>query len=207
MAKISNRKDKRVVLKVSSKKQQPKSIVVKSVRNNSKYNLLVTFNPNRAKSAETELVDVLAKIGEEPKIAATMADGVYKLRVSNSRKVTERLQKLCQADPDLFVETCRYIPIDIWCKSLIKSMQSRIKKLVQDIGDRERWKLSLNKRFWNKLDDKKLILKLTDVIDRSNTDLEKPEKIVQVEIIGKDAGISLLTPKEILNISRTKASS
>jgi tRNA(Ser,Leu) C12 N-acetylase TAN1 len=44
-------------------------------------------------------------------------------------------------------------------------------------------------------------MKLTDVVDRKKIDLKKPKKIIKVEIIGKDAGISLLTPDELLVVS------
>ena len=200
------KKAKKVVMKVR-KKNQSSPAVAKSVRSNSKYNLLVTFNSNRTSAAETEIVQVMGKIGENPKIAATQSDGTYKLIVSDPRKVTERLLKICQADPEMFSSTYRYTPIDEWCKAEIKIMQSRIKKLVPEIEGNEKWKLSLNKRFWDKMKETELILKLTEVIDCGNTNLEKPDKIVQVEIIGKDAGISLLAPDEILTISKIKKTS
>jgi len=39
------------------------------------------------------------------------------------------------------------------------------------------------------------------VVDRKEIDLKKPEKIIKVEIVGKDAGISLLEPDEFLIVS------
>ena len=166
MPKASKKKAKKVVMKVKGKRPAAKPLAATSVRSNSKYNLLVTFNSNHSESAETEIESVLAKIGEETRMAATLADGIYMLSVSDGRKVTERLRKLCEADPKMFDETYRYIPIDTWCKSEIRIMQSRIKKVVPEIEENDKWRLSLNKRFWDRMTDMELILKLTEVIEK-----------------------------------------
>jgi tRNA(Ser,Leu) C12 N-acetylase TAN1 len=47
-------------------------------------------------------------------------------------------------------------------------------------------------------------MKLTDVVDRPNVDLNNPDKIIRVDIIGKDAAISLLKKQELLNTSSFK---
>ena len=49
-----------------------------------------------------------------------------------------------------------------------------------------------------------MIMKLTEVIDKPKVDLSNPDKIVQVEIVGKQAGISLLAKDELLEVSKLK---
>ncbi|MBI2663788.1 hypothetical protein HYX10_00410 [Candidatus Woesearchaeota archaeon] len=83
-------------------------------------------------------------------------------------------------------------------------MQKKIKPLESGIGTSERWKMVLNKRHWDKMKGTKLIIKLTESISRAKVDLENPQKIVQVEIIGKEAGISLIEPGEALNVPKLK---
>jgi len=65
----------------------------------------------------------------------------------------------------------------------------------------EKWMMDVEKRYYDKHDYKELIIKLTDVVDRKEIDLKKPEKIIKVEIVGKNAGISLLEPDEFLIVS------
>ena len=77
-------------------------------------------------------------------------------------------------------------------------MQKAIKSLVPKIKKDEKWMMDIEKRYYDKMDYKELILKLTDVVDREKIDLKKPKKIIKVEIVGKDAGISLLEPDEML---------
>src|SRR3989338_574432 len=46
----------------------------------------------------------------------------------------------------------------------------------------------------------KEIKKLTAAVDKPKVDLEKPQKIIEVQIIGKKAGLALLNKDEILRI-------
>jgi tRNA(Ser,Leu) C12 N-acetylase TAN1 len=52
-----------------------------------------------------------------------------------------------------------------------------------------------------KPDEIKLILKLTEVIDRPKVDLQNPDKIIKVEVIGNKAGLALLGKDELLNVA------
>jgi len=72
---------------------------------------------------------------------------------------------------------------------------------VPKIKKDEKWMMDIEKRYYDKLDFKELIVKLTDVVDREKIDLKKPQKIIKVEIVGKEAGISLLEPDEMLLVS------
>ena len=64
--------------------------------------------------------------------------------------------------------------------------------------------MNLSKRNYE-ANTKELIVKLTDPIDRPNVDLKNADKIMQVEIIGKKAGISLLKKDELLEVAKLKA--
>lgn len=185
-------------------KKKAKAAVKVAKAPSGKFNMLVTFNPNHAGTAQKELSEVLHKIGEKPRIAASNIEGLFKVAVSDARKVVSRLKSLCQAEPERFVATHHYTPIDNWCSSEVNEMKKRIKALVSGIGKSDRWKMSLNKRHWDKAGYTDLILSLTSVIARDNVDLSNPQKIVQVEIIGKEAGISLLQAGEVLDVVEIK---
>ena len=167
------------------------------------YNLVVTCSTDQEES-ERELTEILTRIGETPKIKKTSVIGVYQVKVSDPRKVNERLKKMCDADPKIFSSTYKYIPIDAWCKSDLRSMQQQIKKLAPKIGEGEKWKISVNKRLWNKTGERELILKLAEFIPQNNVSMDNPNKIIHVEIIEKEAGVSLLDPEDVLNVSKIK---
>ncbi len=167
-------------------------------------NMIVTFDPNHRGTAELELREVLRQVGEKPQIGQTEVEGLFKVAVSNARAAAAKIRNLCGSNPNLFAVTHHYTPIDSWCQSDVSAMQKLIRAASSGIGQNEKWKMGLNKRHWDQLEGGKLIVKLTDVVERKNVDLDNPDKIVQVEIIGKQAGVALLTPKDIADIAREK---
>jgi len=212
-AKRTSKSARKHIKRTSSKKiaKSPKKTTTKTSKSSKphkttgKFNLIVSFNPSHSGTAESELATVLQKIGERPKIVQTGVEGLFKVAVSDARKVVSRLRNLCQADPNLFAATHHYTPVDAWCKSDVSQMQKLIKSASSGISQQEKWKLGLNKRHWKKMEGGELIVKLTKVIDRENVDLDDPQKIVQVEIIGNDTGVSLLEPEDILDVVEVKA--
>ncbi len=170
-----------------------------------KHNLLVTYDPSHRGIAEAELKEAFSRIGERYDLSQTEVEGLFKVKTEDARRVVRKLSDLLRREHQMLSTTHKYIPIDAWCKSEVPEMQKVIKALVPNIGNSERWKMSINKRHWDKMHGSELIMKLTSVVDRPKVDLDKPEKIVQVEIIGKEAGIALLRAEELLDVPQAKA--
>jgi len=169
-------------------------------------NLIVTFDPSHVGSAKEEVNGILRKVKKEAKHLKSEIDGLFKLKVDNPKKIVKSLNKLCSKSPELFEKTFHWVPIEKWCKSTIKDMQKVIKKLQEEIKKTDKWKMELAKRHYNKAHTTELILKLTEVVDKPKVDLKNPEKIIQVEIIGNKAGLSLLGADEFLNTVKMKRS-
>jgi len=81
-------------------------------------------------------------------------------------------------------------------------MQEAVRSVAEGIGENDMWKLDLTRRHYHQYQDHELILKLTEVVNTGEVDLEKPEKIIKVEIIGQHAGISLLEPDQLLILGK-----
>ena len=167
-------------------------------------NLIITYDPAHAGSAKEEVDKVLKEIKNEAKDLKSEIDGIFNTRVKDARKIVKELAKLCRKKPDLFDKTFHWIPIDKWVKASVGGMQKEIKKFDKLIKEKEKWKMDLGKRKTDK-HEANLIIKLTEVINKPNVDLEKPDKIVKVEIIGNKAGLALLNKDELLNIPKLKA--
>lgn len=167
-------------------------------------NLLVTFDPTHIESAKKEILELLKGIKEKAEIL-TADEGIAEVLVGNAKKAVAELEKIAKKQLDKFVHTMHWIPIDFWTKNSTEDIKKSLKNFVKDIGKDEAWKMDLKTRkLKEKPDELKLILKLTEVIDRKNVDLEKPEKIVKVEIIGNKAGLALLKKNELLNIPKLR---
>ena len=160
--------------------------------------LLITYDPAHTESSMERIEHLLKEIKTKPKFLKSKYHGIFLLDVSRPKELVKKLRAISKKDRDLFGKTYRYIPIDKWVKSTIPDMQKAIKSLVPKIKKDEKWMMDIEKRYYDKLDFKELIVKLTDVVDREKIDLKKPKKIIKVEIVGKDAGISLLEPDEML---------
>jgi len=160
--------------------------------------LLITYDPAHIESSMERIEHLFKEIKAKPKFLKSKYHGIFLLDVSKPKELVKKLRAISNKDRDLFGKTYRYIPIDKWVKSTIPDMQKAIKSLVPKIKKDEKWMMDIEKRYYDKLDFKELIVKLTDVVDREKIDLKKPKKIIKVEIVGKDAGISLLEPDEML---------
>ena len=167
-------------------------------------NLLVTHDPNHAGLAKEEITSVLKQLKIEPEFLKSEIEGLFQITIKEPKEVIKKLVKTCKKDPSIFRVTFHWVPVDNWCKSEIKNMQTVIKGLVKDIKEKDKWKMDIAKRGYEKYHTTELIMKLTDVVDRPKVDLKSPDKIIRVDIIGNVAGISLLNKDEILNIPALK---
>lgn len=183
---------------------KPKQAPLGSTPLKGRANMIVTFDPNHRGTAEFEVREVLKQVGEKPQIGQTEVEGLFKVAVSNARAAAAKIRSLCGKNPNLFAVTHHYTPIDNWCQSDVSAMQKLIRAASSGIGQSEKWKMGLNKRHWDQLEGVKLIIKLTDVVERKHVDLDNPDRVIQVEIIGKEAGVALLTPKDIVDIAKEK---
>lgn len=163
--------------------------------------LLITYDPAHIESSREKVENLLKEIKVKHEFLKSNYNGIFLVDVAKPREVVKKLKQISKKNRELFGKTYRYIPIDKWVKSEISEMQKAIKSFVPKIKENEKWMMDIEKRYYTKHDHKELIIKLTDMVDRKEIDLKKPEKIIKVEIVGKDAGISLLKPDEFLIVS------
>ena len=163
--------------------------------------LIVTYDPAHISSCTESVKKLMDTIGAKTTFFKSKYHGIFLIDVSKPKEVVKKLKTLCKKNKELFGNTHRYIPVDKWVSSKITDMAEAIKSLIPKIGLDEKWKMELEKRYYHKYDYNKLISKLTEVVNREKIDLEKPKKIIKVEIIGSNAAISLLEPDELLLVS------
>jgi len=120
------------------------------------------------------------------------------------KEVTKRLYSLCRKDSSKFMYTYHWIPVERWCPSTVEKMAEDVKEMAENIKPKERWRMRINKRLYKKHRTRELIELLTQDIDRPNIDLEKPHKTIQIEIIGEEAALSLLKPREHFSVNEVK---
>jgi len=142
----------------------------------------------------------LKAIKQKAKFLKSETDGVFKLRVGNARKIVKSLNKL-KSKKGMFEHTFHWVPIDKWVSTNVKALQKVIKNLQKGIKKTEKWKMDLHKRHFGQMHSTELIMKLTEVVDKPKVDLNNPQKIIEIQIMGKKAGLSLLNKDEILDVA------
>lgn len=163
-------------------------------------NLLVTFDPTHQESAIKVIESLLNGVKEKASVLKAN-EGVAELAVKDAKKAVKQLSSLANKETEKFVHTFHWIPIDKWCKNTVADMQKNIKDFAKDIKQNDKWKMDLKvRKVKEKPDELKLILKLTEVIDRPKVDLQNPDKIIKVEVIGNKVGLALLGKGELLNV-------
>jgi len=169
--------------------------------------LLVTFDSMSYREARAEVIDSLREVGDAHLVFLPSAVvGVFMVTIdTDPKEAVQKLDALCRADPQRFRYTFHWIPIERWCPSTIEEMSGIVKEFAERIKPDESWRMEVHKRFYRAFHTGELIEKLAQHVDRPRVDLKNPQKTVRIEIIGSEAGLSLLGPKEYLSVNRVKA--
>lgn len=165
------------------------------------FNLLVSCSWGAYERARKEVLQILRKLGDkEPLAKRTAARGIIGVRTGiDSREVIQRLRALFDEDPFILQHTLKWVPVDLWTSSTLDSMKEGVTQLKNKIHTGERWRMTVEKRRYTRYHKIDLIRELADLMDEE-VDLENPDKILRIEIIGKYAGLSVLTPQDIFSV-------
>ena len=167
------------------------------------FNLLVSCSWSTYQKAKKEIVHVLGTLGDEnPLVKRTFAKGIIGVRTClDSREVTRRLRTLFDEGSFIFQHTLKWVPVDLWTHSDIDSMKRAVVELKNKIHVGERWRMTVEKRRYTRYPKVEIIRELAALIDEK-VDLINPDKILRVDIIGRYAGISILTSRDVLSVTK-----
>lgn len=167
------------------------------------YNILVSCSWGDYRRAKDEITQVLRILDDEsPVVRRTVAQGIIGVKTClDSRKVVRGLRKLFDEDPFTFQFTLKWVPVDLWTPSDMDSMKEGVRRLRSKIQPGESWRMTVERRRYTRYHKIEIITQLAELIDEK-VDLENPEKILRVDIIGNYAGMSVLTREEIFSMAR-----
>lgn len=167
------------------------------------YNILVSCSWSAYRRAKDEIIQILKLLGDEnPIVKRTVAQGIIGVKTClDPREVVSELRRLFEDNPFTFQYTLKWIPIDLWTHSDMESMKEGLRIVRDRIHSGERWRMTVEKRRYTQYHKIDIIRELAELIDEK-VDLENPEKILRVDIIGKYAGMSVLTPRDVFSVAR-----
>jgi tRNA(Ser,Leu) C12 N-acetylase TAN1 len=169
------------------------------------YNLLVTYQPNRAGMAEREVRRCINEAGDRVvELTSSCIRGVFCIETSGDAKQTvSAIREEFREDPGTLTNTFHWIPVDLWVKATLDDMAEAAHELAKGIGENERWMMHMHKRRHD-MTSEELVLALTEPISKGKVDLRRPDKIIAVEVLGGMAGMSLVTREQIIDANRIR---
>lgn len=168
------------------------------------YNLLATTEPIYTSQACSELWINLRAIGEEtPKTNRSRIKGVILGKTEmDPVDAIHAMKKTLETDSAKFKLLYRVLPIQKWVITEISTIVDAIREMGSVIGEDESFRITLEKRRCQ-LGSLEIITPVAEVVDRS-VDLETPDWVILIEVMGKETGVSVIKPNDMLNIQKER---
>lgn len=147
---------------------------------------------------------LLGEVGDRGSIIETTS--VIGLVIAKTKldpiKAIHDLRALLKERPWEFKYTLKLVPIQNVVGAKLEEIEKAAVSLADGIAQQEKFRITVEKRHTD-LSSKTVIDTVAKRINRG-VDLDSPDKILLVEIIGELAGLALITPDDILSIEREK---
>jgi tRNA acetyltransferase TAN1 len=192
---------------LSEAKAKITSVPIPSQRNSmiSDFNLLATTNRGNERAMCNELYFILKdELGDaEAQTSKTKIRGLIVAKTTlNPLAAIEKLRIILKERPYTFRYALRIVPIERVVPTEIDAIKAAAMELAAKIGETQTFRVTVEKRFTT-LHSKDLIEAAAGDI-KNAVNLENPDLILQVEVLGALTGISLLKPTEIISIMKEK---
>lgn len=119
----------------------------------------------------------------------------------------EKFRAILQEHPYKFRYALRIIPIEKVVPTNLDEIKCAAAELASNIEENETFRVTVEKRFTN-LHSKDLIEAAVNGIettgDERKVDLENPDKIMLIEVIGGLTGMSVIKPTDVLAVLKEK---
>lgn len=155
-------------------------------------------------SAEFKEIALLSGI-RKVSLERSAYDGVVEVDVENPKGVLSFLTEYVRSEPFRVRFIMRVIPVDKVVDTKMEDITRAVKELSEVIGNGETFRITIEARD-SPYSNLELINAVADIVDRK-VSLEKPDKVVFIQVFGEYTGLSVMTPDEIVSISKLKRAS
>lgn len=168
------------------------------------FNLLATTYRGNEDDACSELWYLLGEIGDSaPTVDKTGVAGLIAAKTAfNPFEVIEKFRNILHERPYEFRYSLRIIPIEKVVRTDLSEIQRAATELAAKIGANETFRVTLEKRF-TQTSSHDIIEAAAANIERQ-VNLNNPDKILLIEVVGGLTGLSVVKPNEILAVIKEK---
>jgi tRNA acetyltransferase TAN1 len=169
-----------------------------------KYNLLATTDQLGLSQATSELWMNLRAIGDDkPKVDRSRIKGLILAYTGfDPQEAVGLLRRHMGKEPDRYSAVYRVMPILAWVNTDVDEIVAEVREQASRIGAGESFRVTLEKRR-TRLRSLEVIELVAAVIDNP-VDLENPDWVVLVEILGNKTGVSVIRPVDELNVQKER---
>jgi tRNA acetyltransferase TAN1 len=168
------------------------------------FNLLVSTSRYNETNAKSELWFTLLMCDDSyPIISGIRFPGLIVAFTNlNPKKVISKINKIQEKNQNFFQFILKIIPIDFICETNVRTIESIIQENhKQYIDEKDSFRITLKRRHHQKIERDSFIKKIAKVID-NEVDLENPDKILRIEVLGNITGVSFLKKNDIFKIKK-----
>jgi tRNA acetyltransferase TAN1 len=168
------------------------------------FNLLATTSRGNEDDACSELWYLLGEIGDSAStVNKTGVSGLIAAKTTfDPFEVIEKFRKILLERPYEFRYTLRVIPIEKVVRTDLGQIQHIATEVSSKIGGGETFRVTVEKRF-TETPTRDIIEAAAANIDRK-VDLNKPDKVLLIEVIGGLTGVSVIKPDDVLVVMKEK---
>jgi len=165
-------------------------------------NLLVSTSKYNEINAEAELWFALLTIGDKyPIISKIEFPGlIIALSSINCKEIVKKFRDIIREDSKFFKFILKIVPIDFVCETNPKIIRQIVNEHYKTyIRENDTFKINLKRRKHEQIERNSFI----EIIAKNITNkvnLNNPNKIIHIEILGKYTGVSFLTHDDILKL-------
>jgi tRNA acetyltransferase TAN1 len=164
------------------------------------FNLLISTSRRNERNACSEIWYLLKEVGD--KTSEATATGIIGLTVAKTsldpKEVVRKLRDIVREKPWEIKYVLKVVPVEKLVPATIEDISKATIQLSEQIHEGEKFRVTVEKRRSN-LSSREVIEAVAKNVKRK-VDLENPDRIMLIEIVGQKAGVSVLERDDILSV-------
>jgi len=171
----------------------------------SDFNLIITTQRGNERAAANEIYYLLKEqlSDDEAQTSKTKIRGLVVAKTSqNPFAAIQKLRQILKERPYEFRYALRIVPIEKVVKTTLEDIKAASAELAKKISPSETFRVTVEKRYTT-LHSKDLIEAAAGEL-KQKAEMEKPDKIIQIEVLGALTGIIVLQPSDIISVVKEK---
>ena len=164
------------------------------------FNFLVSTSRFNETNAKAELWFTFLICGDRyPIISSLEFQGLLTAFTAlRKEEVISKIKELLKADPNFFQYILKIVPIDFVCETNVDVIKEIIQRHQEEyLKEDESFRIDLKRRN-NEIINRTQLIKVVAEIFNNKVDLDNPDKIIRIEILGNFCGISFLQLNDII---------